>query len=218
MLANTGVVNYVTLPNGERLEAKNVGARVQGMFLEMMLKSMEDSIQAEDGLFGNSSSAEIYRGMLREQLGKAMGEQLKSSFDGQLQRKLDEAAPGNATDVTVPVVVPALPVDGVITSPVGWRSDPFDGSMQYHKGTDIAARFGSDVKAVAGGVVIESGAKGSYGNVVVIRTDDGQKMLYGHNQDNLVRVGDRVEPGEVIAHVGATGRATGPHVHFEIME
>jgi murein DD-endopeptidase MepM/ murein hydrolase activator NlpD len=112
----------------------------------------------------------------------------------------------------------ALPVSGVVTSEVGWRKDPFSGAMKYHKGTDIAAASGTSIRAVASGVVVESGPKGEYGNAVVIKTDDGRRMLYGHNSENFVRVGDRVEMGASIAAVGATGRATGPHVHFEVME
>ena len=111
-----------------------------------------------------------------------------------------------------------MPVSGRVSSPVGWRKDPINGELRFHKGTDIAAPYGSEVKAVAEGVVVESGVKGEYGNAVVIKTADGRRMLYGHNQANLVQVGDRVQRGEVIAQVGATGRATGPHVHFEVME
>jgi murein DD-endopeptidase MepM/ murein hydrolase activator NlpD len=69
---------------------------------------------------------------------------------------------------------------------------------------------------VAGGTVVESGLKGAYGNAVVILAESGQRMMYAHNLANLVRVGDRVRQGETIAQVGATGRATGPHVHFEV--
>jgi murein DD-endopeptidase MepM/ murein hydrolase activator NlpD len=110
------------------------------------------------------------------------------------------------------------PVDGRVSSPVGWRRDPITGEQRFHKGTDIAAAYGTEVTAVADGVVVESRSKGGYGNAVVIKTDDGRTMLYGHNQANLVRAGDRVRRGDVIAQVGATGRATGPHVHFEVTE
>jgi murein DD-endopeptidase MepM/ murein hydrolase activator NlpD len=109
-------------------------------------------------------------------------------------------------------------VKGVISSPKGWRRDPISGEVKYHKGTDYAAPYGTPVNAVAGGVVIESGPKGTYGNAVVIQTDDGQRMLYGHNEANLVQVGQRVQAGDEIAQVGSTGRATGPHVHFEVLE
>jgi len=111
-----------------------------------------------------------------------------------------------------------LPVAGVVTSEVGWRKDPINGQMSMHKGTDIAAPAGTPIQAVADGTVIESGAKGTFGNAVVIKTDDGRKMIYAHNQQNFVRVGDRVVRGDAIAAVGATGRATGPHVHFEVLE
>jgi murein DD-endopeptidase MepM/ murein hydrolase activator NlpD len=101
---------------------------------------------------------------------------------------------------------------------MGWRQDPFTGAMKFHKGTDIAAAAGTPIQAVADGTVVESGIKGSYGHTVVIQTDDGRRMLYAHNQQNFVRVGDRVVRGDAIAAVGATGRATGPHVHFEVSE
>jgi murein DD-endopeptidase MepM/ murein hydrolase activator NlpD len=145
--------------------------------------------------------------MLREQLANAISGQLQSPLNEQLEKKFGGATPANT-----------LPVDGVITSPIGWRQDPISGDMRFHKGTDIAAPSGSEIKAVADGVVLESGSKGSFGNVIVIQTEDGRKMLYGHNQSNLVSVGERVQRGEVIAQVGATGRATGPHVHFEVTE
>ncbi len=199
-ISNTPV--QATLPNGEKADPKTIAAKVSGMFMEMMIKTMEESVEAEDGLFGKSSSSEIYRGLFREQLGKALTDQLRSPFERQLEQKLDDA----------------MPVKGVVTSPVGWRHDPISGELKFHKGTDIAAAYGSEVKAVAGGLVVESGEKGGYGNAVVIQTDDGRKMLYGHNAANLVRAGDRVESGATIAQVGSTGRATGPHVHFEVMD
>jgi len=193
-----------TFPTGEKADAKTIAAKMQGMFLETMLKTMEDSIEAEDGLFGKSASSEIYRGMLREKLSTAMSEQLQTPFERQFEQGIESQIP--------------MPVDGRISSPPGWRKDPISGELRLHKGTDIAAAYGTEVKAVAAGVVVESRTEGTYGNAVVIKTDDGRTMLYGHNQANLVNVGDRVRQGDVIAQVGATGRATGPHVHFEVRE
>src|SRR5262249_8509999 len=109
-----------------------------------------------------------------------------------------------------------LPVNGVVSSPQGWRKDPINGESRYHAGTDIAAPAGTPIRAVAEGRVVESGVKGGYGNAVVIQTDDGRKMLYAHNNRNFVQVGDWVSRGEPIAEVGSTGRSTGPHVHFEV--
>jgi len=231
------------------LDPKSIASRVQAMFMEVMIKAMEDSVGAEDGLFGSSSTSEIYRGMFREQLGATMGEKIGGTLKDELEKGMKKSAnkllvpeaPSQLPDLgelrgldAVPAAALAgaskavhstklptlssMPVSGIVTSEVGWRKDPFSGAMKFHKGTDIAAAAGTSIRAVASGVVVESGPKGGYGNAVVIKTDDGRHMLYGHNSANFVRVGDRVEQGAPIAAVGATGRATGPHVHFEVTE
>ncbi len=198
-------VNFSVLRTDGKLEPKELATKVQAMFVEVMLKAMEDSVQAESGLFGGSASSEIYRGMLREQLATGISAQIPSPIEGALQ-----ADPNSESR---PV---KLPVQGIITSERGWRQDPINGEHRYHAGTDIAAPEGTPVRAVEGGRVIESGPKGGYGNTVVIQAEDGRKMLYAHNNQNFVRVGDWVSRGEAIAEVGSTGRATGPHVHFEV--
>ena len=197
---------------GSKADPKAVAAKVQGMFMEVMLKAMEDSVDAEDGLFGNSPSSDIYRGMLREHLADAMTSQMNSPLEGQL----NEALTRPAKPADLPQGEKDLPIDGVVTSPEGWRHDPINGETRYHAGTDIAAPAGSPIRAVAEGRVIESGQRGGYGNTVVIQAEDGRKMLYAHNNQNFVRVGDWVSRGDTIAEVGSTGRSTGPHVHFEL--
>ncbi len=206
-------ITLSSLKAGQTLEPKEIASKVQTMFMEVMVKAMEDSVQAEDGLFGGSASSEIYRGMLREQLARTMSGQIQSSFEGHMEDAI-QAKPELSNAVSEPDV--DLPVDGVISSQMGWRRDPIDGRAKYHHGIDIAAPEGTAVKAVAAGRVVESGVKSGYGNTVVIQSDDGRKMLYAHNNVNFVSVGDRVNRGEAIAEVGSTGRATGPHVHFEV--
>jgi murein DD-endopeptidase MepM/ murein hydrolase activator NlpD len=203
---------------GSKATPKEVAAKVQGMFMEVMLKSMEDSIGAEDGLFGDSASSDIYRGMFTQQLAATMTAQIKSPLDGQIDKALNKASTAHADQPADPADISEsdLPVSGVISSPQGWRRDPINGETRYHAGTDIAAPAGTPIKAVADGRVIESGLKGTYGNTVVVQADDGRKMLYAHNNQNFVQVGDRVSRGEEIAEVGSTGRATGPHLHFEV--
>jgi murein DD-endopeptidase MepM/ murein hydrolase activator NlpD len=183
------------------------------MFVEVMLKAMEDSVDAEDGLFGSSVSSDIYRGMLREHLARAMSDKMQSPLEEELVKG---AAADQANGKKISQPLGDLPVQGVISSPQGWRRDPINGETRYHAGTDIAAPEGTPIRAVAEGRVIESGAKGSYGNTVVVQTDDGRQMLYAHNSKNLVQTGDWVSSGEPIAKVGSTGRATGSHVHFEV--
>ena len=104
----------------------------------------------------------------------------------------------------------AFPVHGALhTSPFGWRG------RRFHEGTDLGAPRGTPIYAAHDGVVVlESRYHGRYGRIVVIQ---GDKLLtvYGHNSRNYVSEGDRVRKGQHIADVGATGRATGPHLHFE---
>jgi lipoprotein NlpD len=103
------------------------------------------------------------------------------------------------------------PVDGVVTSSFGWRG------WRRHEGIDIMAPSGTPVYAAAPGRVAYSGnGVSGYGNLVVIRHEDSAVSVYGHNRRNLVRVGQWVEQGDVIAEVGQTGRASGPHLHFEV--
>ncbi len=106
---------------------------------------------------------------------------------------------------------------GWISSTFGRRSDPFTGRVATHSGIDFAARLGSDVVAVASGIVAFAGTRSGYGNVVEINHGNGYVTRYGHNSRNLVRAGDKVEKGQKIALVGKSGRATGAHVHFEVM-
>lgn len=105
---------------------------------------------------------------------------------------------------------------GRMTSAYGWRSDPFTGERSFHGGVDTGLPQGSPIYASGDGVVIEAGAKGGYGLTVVIQHDDGLVSLYGHASKLLVTVGTRVRQGQLIARVGSTGRATGPHLHFEV--
>jgi len=81
---------------------------------------------------------------------------------------------------------------------------------------DIAVPTGTDVRAAGGGEVEFAGWQTGYGNFVVIRHVDGLESCYGHNSQLLVKAGDQVVKGQVIAESGSTGRSTGPHVHVEI--
>ncbi len=109
----------------------------------------------------------------------------------------------------------ALPVQGRITSFTGLRHDPIDGKLRHHNGVDIATPLGTPVKPVAPGVVVFSGARPGYGNMVIIEHPDGVVTLYAHNDVNLVTEGEHVEKEATIALSGSTGRSTGPHLHFE---
>lgn len=106
---------------------------------------------------------------------------------------------------------------GYISSRYGNRTDPFTGRRAFHKGIDFAGREGTEVVAVASGVVIWSGERSGYGQLVELNHGNGYVTRYAHNADNLVAVGDTVKRGQVIARMGDTGRATGPNLHFEVL-
>jgi lipoprotein NlpD len=102
------------------------------------------------------------------------------------------------------------PINGSINSGYGARGAAF------HDGIDIGAPEGTPIRAVDKGEVIYSDQIRGYGNIVIVRHGGGIVSVYAHNQINLVREGQSVDRGEVIAKVGSTGRVTGPHLHFEI--
>ncbi|MEN8128697.1 MAG: M23 family metallopeptidase [Pseudomonadota bacterium] len=107
---------------------------------------------------------------------------------------------------------------GWISSSYGKRKNPFSGESEFHKGVDFAGKAGSDVVAVAGGVVTWAGKRYGYGNLVEI--DHGNRLVtrYGHNKVVEVEIGSIVKKGQVIAKMGSTGRSTGPHVHLEVIK
>ena len=105
---------------------------------------------------------------------------------------------------------------GWMSSGFGKRTDPFKGKKAFHRGVDFAGARGSEVMAVASGIVIRSEHNSGYGNVVEVRHADGYSTLYAHNKENLVEEGDMVSKGQTIALLGSTGRSSGPHVHFEV--
>lgn len=105
------------------------------------------------------------------------------------------------------------PVTGVITSRFGSR----ESIRSYpHNGLDIAAPYGTNIKAAANGTVTFSGYNGSYGNLVIVDCGKGVEIYYGHCSKLLVSNGDKIKAGDIIGKVGSTGNSTGNHLHFEI--
>ncbi|WP_185235853.1 M23 family metallopeptidase [Teredinibacter franksiae] len=105
---------------------------------------------------------------------------------------------------------------GWMSSRYGRRSDPFNGRIAWHAGVDFAGKDGADIVAVAAGVVTWSGERYGYGELVEVNHGNGFKTRYAHCKSNLVKVGDVVKKGQIVALMGSSGRSTGPHVHFEV--
>ena len=109
-----------------------------------------------------------------------------------------------------------MPVQGVFSSPFGWRTDPISGARSFHPGQDIAAPWGTPIYAATSGVVSIAGWVSGYGNYTCINRDPVFATCYGHQSAILVSVGQSVTQGQHIGNVGSTGYSTGPHLHFEV--
>ena len=108
------------------------------------------------------------------------------------------------------------PLKGTVSSPYGYRNDPFSKKISYHKGVDVAVPEGTEVRAVSGGTVSKSAYNGIGGHYIVLNHGNGIESYYGHLQTRTVSVGDTVEMGDIIGLSGNTGKTTGAHLHFQL--
>jgi murein DD-endopeptidase MepM/ murein hydrolase activator NlpD len=119
-------------------------------------------------------------------------------------------------------IMPHLPLryplvgDAAMSSPFGYRPDPFLGRPALHPGVDLVQSYGAEIKATAIGRVSHAGPMGGYGNAVEIDHGNGIATRYGHMSEVLVEEGQMVKPGDTIGRIGSTGRSTGPHLHYEV--
>jgi murein DD-endopeptidase MepM/ murein hydrolase activator NlpD len=144
-------------------------------------------------------------GLLRSLLGAVEGrlESLKTRVER--QQALARAVPS------------IWPLAGWLSSGYGQRKDPFDGAPDFHSGLDIAADRGTPVRATADGTIESAGYNGNYGNAVLLSHGFGISTRFGHMSKITVRNGQAIRRGEIIGYVGSTGRATSPHLHYEIL-
>ncbi len=123
---------------------------------------------------------------------------------------------GRLAAKAIPTILPVA--SGYYSSNFGFRIDPFNGRNTFHAGVDFIAAPGSPILAAAGGVVAASEWHAEYGNMVDIDHDNGLTTRYAHLAKKIVKAGDVVLKGQRIGDLGQTGRATGPHLHFEVRE
>jgi murein DD-endopeptidase MepM/ murein hydrolase activator NlpD len=121
---------------------------------------------------------------------------------------------GRLTQLMVPSTAP---VAGLVGSGFGFRTDPFTGHAALHTGLDFPADIGTPILAAAGGVVVSTDTHPAYGHMVEIDHGNGLMTRYAHTSKILVKTGDLVKRGQVVAQVGNSGRSTGPHLHFEVL-
>jgi murein DD-endopeptidase MepM/ murein hydrolase activator NlpD len=139
---------------------------------------------------------------------------LLQGLESRLHVVQDAVEQRNALAAATPAIWPAY---GWLSSRMGWRNDPITGDDDYHSGLDIAANRGQPVYATAEGKVVQAGQQGNYGNLLTVDHGFGIRTRYGHLLDFAVEDGDEVQRGDIIGYVGATGRTTGYHLHYEVM-
>ena len=175
-----------------------------------------DEMREEYGF--NARQNEYLTLLLAEDTTALWGDLLGGFAMGELGGEI--LTPGSDTTLGGGALQWPLPVAGTITSPQGYRTDPITGEVSYHSGTDIAVPEGTPVLAAADGTVTIANALdswgGSYGYHVKLDHGGGLTTLYAHCSSICVTAGQQVKAGQVIAYVGHTGRATGPHLHFEV--
>jgi murein DD-endopeptidase MepM/ murein hydrolase activator NlpD len=224
---------------------KEMAQQFEAMMVTQMLREMRQSMAGDDedekGL-GKDTMIDSLDIELGGVLSRAGGFGLANALSKAMEQRAGETAPP-ARDALVPnglaplkqplaVPVPAssdshensaatgdLQVPrGRVSSAYGWRSDPFNGSARFHDGIDVAQAYGQDVRAAADGRVAFAGNRGSYGTTIIVEHPGGRQTLYAHLSASDVRAGDAVGAGQVIGKSGSSGRSTGPHLHFEVLE
>ena len=191
---------------------------VSSQFLEMK-ETMQSLKQAERDfrkLFSLKSKAAVLESADPGDTGSLDMEVLRGQIE-EAMRSVSEIRTYLAEQKDIYFATPiGWPVVGTISSQYGYRNHPVFEERKFHTGVDISVPSGSEVKATADGIVSFAGWTENSGIVVVAEHGHGFSTAYAHNRKALVRVGQRIARGEVIALSGSTGVSTGPHVHYEI--
>ena len=216
------VANLSVLPDAadtlqKAKSTREAGAAFESYLYTFLAKNLRSTVP--DGPFSSGAMA-TFSELFDQEIGRQVGEAGLLGLSAQLEQSL--ALHGLDGSAVQPKVLPQdgahpeLGVDGVLTSGFGMRADPVHGKGRFHHGVDIGARMGAPIHAVQPGKVIFAGQSGGFGNLVVLDHGDGLVTRYAHCSQIGVVEGQQVGENEVIGAVGATGRATGPHLHVEV--
>jgi murein DD-endopeptidase MepM/ murein hydrolase activator NlpD len=226
----------------ERQEIRRLAQEFEALLMTQMLRDMRHAMVDDDeqneglgsGALFDASEVELAR-VLSRAGGLGLTDALLGAFERQVApdttvhpvgRTLGREAPAVEQPPVPdearasrfpPDMVATLTDRAPISSAFGWRRDPFTGAARFHQGIDIALKYGAEVRAAAAGHVSFSGVQGGYGHTVVIDHGTGRQTRYAHLSDASVRDGDAVTEGQIIGRSGASGRSSGPHLHFELL-
>jgi murein DD-endopeptidase MepM/ murein hydrolase activator NlpD len=217
----------------QRDQLQRIAQEFESMLLRQVLRDMRRAGAWEDepkGL-GAETMGDVIEAELATHLVKNKGLGLSEQLLGQLQRMTEGlSTPATVAPALEMMLPPAAlmaepdpgasaaptPVTPEVTSPFGWRTDPFSGRQTFHRGVDLAAAYGQDVQSARAGRVAFSGEQRGYGTTVVVEHADGTKSRYAHLSQALVTPGTMVAAGQTLGRAGNSGRATGTHLHFEV--
>ncbi len=204
-----------------RMETARAAEAFEGYLAQIMVREMRKTIP-EGGLMG-SHALDVFMDVLDQEISERIADSGGFGMQQALMGAMDpQASVGGGQGMLQGPEGHGRrwsaqhPVDGVVTSRFGRRADPFQDRDAHHAGMDIAAAKGSPIRAVRDGEVVFAGERSGYGRVAIVDHGDGLQTLYAHCDRLSVRQGQRVGAGQPIATVGETGRATGPHLHFEV--
>jgi len=220
ILSCLGVVYTVSLSMHalEYCRLKRDNASMNKQFKEMAsaISSLKQSESQFRQLFSLGSKKEVLSGFEADEDGSIDMEALKKEVDASMESvKGIKAYLAEQRDIYL-ATPHGWPAEGRISSGFGMRKHPLFHVNKLHTGVDISLSLGTPLYATADGVISFAGRSGGNGNIVVIEHGHGYSTVYGHNTENLVRSGQTVKRGEIVAYSGSTGFSTGPHVHYEV--
>ena len=194
---------------------ERIAHQIEGQFFQMLMKEMRATVP-EDGLLPSGISGSMYQELFDQALAEKAAKSSNLGLANTMLKQLGlpSSTPGRSGSSQPLGDMQA--VEGKITSGYGPRRDPINGQTSFHHGVDIGAPLGQPIASISSGTVQYAGPLGDYGNAVRVMRPDGTEVLYGHCSQLLVSTGQQVSAGTVIAEVGQSGRATGPHLHLEV--
>ncbi len=231
-------------PGQNKEELAKVAHEFESLFVSYLLKVMRETIEESDPESSGFGKG-IYTELFDEEMSRTIGKQGSFGIADMLIQRLSREAPvtgktgedskigGAPANPQVPAASTTeapetesendseisdihLPVRAPISSNYGMRRDPFTRQLRFHKGMDLAAPEGTEVRAALEGDVVFAGYKSGYGNTITIQHPGGLETTYAHLGTVSVKKGDTIASEQVLGSVGNTGHSTGPHLHFEV--
>jgi murein DD-endopeptidase MepM/ murein hydrolase activator NlpD len=191
-------------------DVREAAREFESLFVAYLLKVTRETLEEAESSGAGGLGNGIYTELFDQELSRVIAHHGVLGIGDLLVNRLEENKP--ADDIPDSV----LPVKGTISSGFGLRKDPFTRREVFHRGIDIAAPAGVQVRAARGGEVLTAGYERDYGNTVVVRHPGGFQTRYAHLASLEVTPGQDIAAEQVVGTVGNTGRSTGPHLHFEV--